>query len=644
MKEIVGFEIEPKFWVPSDITSEEGGTVLRLVNESNNLSIEDKNDEALQKLNSACAEGKKGKSPTEIFCLAGAYNNRGIHKLYRNDIEDAKKDFVAAINADSQMAPARINLGNAFLREGKCDDALEELNAAQKIEPGRTTIHVLKAIIWTEKGESEKALEEALVWFPLLFDISIFLRDLISAILDEEKFQDIFGNFNIVTSEDVEDFLLNTLEDKEEIILQDEIISNVDKLIESLFVFIENQILSNIQSQEDLDILSKALSEDDELFLEVLKNTNKPDLKYILEEIILDEEDDSNPIATTSTTTTAAFSSINDTPTEDSEILDEDQYEEEKRQLIEQFLAYIIRKIEIAIEAFPQYKKVGQELVDELNEIYQEEDEVVFGGIGTVGEVIGSNWSGPIETKEPVATTGLVEELEVPFEDEEHGGGILPKSINSTHTASITKLVENKKTGKISPPHPTPMEKQPPPPNLEQQRVNRQFKLFEERFQKLESLVDERQKRIETLELTTAEQQKSLEAKDREIAELRAEIRKKIPIESEAETLALLAEMDIPKWQGVKNSIPGDPIEFYKKHYASVKDRMYQFILRKYDPKLMKAIDGKIWRLQKDGVSISRNEVIPPLKAMRDQESRNLDYQKMSRMTSALYRRKAKYS
>lgn len=101
--------------------------------------------------------------------------------------------------------------------------------------------------------------------------------------------------------------------------------------------------------------------------------------------------------------------------------------------------------------------------------------------------------------------------------------------------------------------------------------------------------------------------QKRAEEREGEIARLKEKISEltegtiTLPIETETETLALLAEMDIPKWQGAKNSTPSDPIEFYERHYASVKNRMYQFILRKQDGDLLKAMNQRVQYRKRTG-------------------------------------------
>jgi predicted Zn-dependent protease len=50
-------------------------------------------------------------------------------------LEDAATHLTIAVGGDPQSAIARINLAQIRLRQGRVDDALEQLEAARRIDP-----------------------------------------------------------------------------------------------------------------------------------------------------------------------------------------------------------------------------------------------------------------------------------------------------------------------------------------------------------------------------------------------------------------------------------------------------------------------------------------------------------------------------
>lgn len=87
-----------------------------------------------------------------------------------------------------------------------------------------------------------------------------------------------------------------------------------------------------------------------------------------------------------------------------------------------------------------------------------------------------------------------------------------------------------------------------------------------------------------------------------------------IGFKSPEEVLEDLKAAKIPLWENRPDSAPQNPLDFYQTVYQSFHNRMYQFILRKYDPGLIKAMDGKIAYLRKKGKHITLSDYIPPKK------------------------------
>ncbi len=98
------------------------------------------------------------------------------------------------------------------------------------------------------------------------------------------------------------------------------------------------------------------------------------------------------------------------------------------------------------------------------------------------------------------------------------------------------------------------------------------------------------------------------------------------------------------KWENKSTDDPQDPRDFYKKHYQAFKDRMYQFILRKYDEKLTRAIEGKVAYLRRKGEEIQLKDYIPPKKESSDKIlsiiEKDIDLKKYFNMRRSKKRRK----
>jgi hypothetical protein len=75
-----------------------------------------------------------------------------------------------------------------------------------------------------------------------------------------------------------------------------------------------------------------------------------------------------------------------------------------------------------------------------------------------------------------------------------------------------------------------------------------------------------------------------------------------------------LKDSHIRLWKNRLKNDPPNPLDYYRLHYQGFQGRMYQFILRKYDPALIKAMDGKIAYLRKKGENLQLHDYVPPKK------------------------------
>jgi len=116
------------------------------------LSLEGKNDDAVQELITACRL-----APREAefqFKLGLALNEVGKIDAARSALEEAVK-------LDPQFAQAWYNLGLAYNASGRIESALESLSRAESIEPSSPQIPYARATILGRLGRVEEARNAA---------------------------------------------------------------------------------------------------------------------------------------------------------------------------------------------------------------------------------------------------------------------------------------------------------------------------------------------------------------------------------------------------------------------------------------------------------------------------------------------------
>lgn len=126
----------------------------------------------------------------------------------------------------------------------------------------------------------------------------------------------------------------------------------------------------------------------------------------------------------------------------------------------------------------------------------------------------------------------------------------------------------------------------------------------------------DRERRDPEFLLTALEKKEQvIDALRKEVKQLKNELdRIRIGHESVENILSMLKRRQVALWKNRTASDPQNPLDFYQHHYKKYDNYMYQFILRKYDPFLIKAMDGKVAYLRKKGKTVTLKDFIPPKK------------------------------
>ena len=101
---------------------------------------------------------------------AAAYYDLGNFYGEHGDLEDAKRQFRAALVMDPGYIKARVNLGIAYAKEDRFKEAIQEFTTALAIDPNHVMARVNLGMAYVEEGRFPEALAEfrtALVLDPL---------------------------------------------------------------------------------------------------------------------------------------------------------------------------------------------------------------------------------------------------------------------------------------------------------------------------------------------------------------------------------------------------------------------------------------------------------------------------------------------
>jgi tetratricopeptide (TPR) repeat protein len=92
--------------------------------------------------------------------IPGFYNNRGVGKVRKGDLESAVKDFTSALDRKPNFVDALKNRGIAFHLLGKYDDAIADFNQALQIDPKVAAIYNARGAALFQKGGFNRAITD----------------------------------------------------------------------------------------------------------------------------------------------------------------------------------------------------------------------------------------------------------------------------------------------------------------------------------------------------------------------------------------------------------------------------------------------------------------------------------------------------
>lgn len=91
---------------------------------------------------------------------AKEYYMAGLSKLGAGDLEGAITEFEKAVSDDAVFYMAHLGWAQALDRQGKIDEAIEQVNSALQIVPDEALAHTSLSRLYQQKGMIEEAEEE----------------------------------------------------------------------------------------------------------------------------------------------------------------------------------------------------------------------------------------------------------------------------------------------------------------------------------------------------------------------------------------------------------------------------------------------------------------------------------------------------
>ena len=91
---------------------------------------------------------------------AKEYYMAGLGKLGAGDLDGAIVEFEKAVADDASFYMAHLGWAQALDRQGKVDEAIEQVNLALQIVPDEALAHTSLSRLYQQKGMIEEAEEE----------------------------------------------------------------------------------------------------------------------------------------------------------------------------------------------------------------------------------------------------------------------------------------------------------------------------------------------------------------------------------------------------------------------------------------------------------------------------------------------------
>jgi len=116
--------------------------------------------------------GSNDSPSTQKTALSNDHNNRGLIYLQEHRLENAIREFRAALTQSPDHAEAHHNLGVAHMQKCEWDEAIREFQAALRIIPNDAETHNALGVAYGEHGQFDDAIREyqTAVWLKPDYD------------------------------------------------------------------------------------------------------------------------------------------------------------------------------------------------------------------------------------------------------------------------------------------------------------------------------------------------------------------------------------------------------------------------------------------------------------------------------------------
>ena len=91
---------------------------------------------------------------------AKLYNKRGLAELKRNQVKEARSDFLKAAKYDAKYPEALNNIGVAYYLDKQYGDAAKYFKKAVALDEMRASFHVNLGVAWFAQDEIDRAIRE----------------------------------------------------------------------------------------------------------------------------------------------------------------------------------------------------------------------------------------------------------------------------------------------------------------------------------------------------------------------------------------------------------------------------------------------------------------------------------------------------
>jgi Flp pilus assembly protein TadD len=124
-----------------------------------------------------------------------AHNNLGAAYGKRNRLDEAVSEFITALKLKPDYADAHYNLGDAYLKQNRLDEAVSEFITALKLKPDYADAHYNLGIAYGKQNRLDEAVSEFITALKLKPDYADAHNNLGIAYLDESRLDEAVSEF-----------------------------------------------------------------------------------------------------------------------------------------------------------------------------------------------------------------------------------------------------------------------------------------------------------------------------------------------------------------------------------------------------------------------------------------------------------------